>query len=296
MILFSSSLLPRCVEKKPRKLRLAIEIQWMTLQMCSRLHLCDMTCSYVWHDSFIRVAWLIHMCDVAHSYVWYDSFICVTWLIQMCDMNYSNVGHDSFMCDITHTYVWRDSFQCVDMTHSNVSCHMLWIACSRKRRTAVLPSNWRIQMFDMTHSNVWHDSFKCATWLIHMCDMTHSNLRHDSFECHVVGRGEQQGSRRHESFKCGDTTPSNLWHDSNFTNTHSDGILMEKTHKHVHTQKLSHTHAHTYTSTQAQTRTRTAFSWKRLMEKTCSRLHLESHSLNLNCQSQFPWFLFNATW
>ena len=25
-----------------------------------------------------------HMCDVTHSYAWHDSFICVTWLIHMC--------------------------------------------------------------------------------------------------------------------------------------------------------------------------------------------------------------------
>jgi len=39
------------------------------------------THSYVRHDSFIRVTWLIHMCDMTHSYVRHDSFIRVTWLI-----------------------------------------------------------------------------------------------------------------------------------------------------------------------------------------------------------------------
>jgi len=38
-----------------------------------------MTHSYVWHDSFICVTWLIHMCDVTHSYVWHDSFTYVTY-------------------------------------------------------------------------------------------------------------------------------------------------------------------------------------------------------------------------
>jgi len=37
-------------------------------------HVCDMTHSYVWHDSFICVTWLIHMCDMTHSYVWRDPF------------------------------------------------------------------------------------------------------------------------------------------------------------------------------------------------------------------------------
>ena len=56
--------------------------------------------SWYGNDSFICVTWLIHMCDMTHSYVWHDSsngcsslygndsFICVTWLIHMCDMTH----------------------------------------------------------------------------------------------------------------------------------------------------------------------------------------------------------------
>jgi len=33
----------------------------------------------------IRSIWLIQMCALTHSYVWHDSFICVPWLILMCD-------------------------------------------------------------------------------------------------------------------------------------------------------------------------------------------------------------------
>ena len=77
------------------------------------IHMCDMTHSYVRHDSF--------MCDMTHSHVRHDSFICATWLIHMCDMTYLCLWHDSFicvtwlihMCDMTHSYVWHDSFMCV---------------------------------------------------------------------------------------------------------------------------------------------------------------------------------------
>ena len=59
---------------------------------------CDMTHSYVWHDSFICVTWLIHLCDMTHSYVWHGSFICVAWLIHTCDES-PPVRHES-----CHTY------------------------------------------------------------------------------------------------------------------------------------------------------------------------------------------------
>jgi len=77
-------------------------------------HLNDDGCFYHdRHDSFI------HMCDMTHSSVWYNSFICLTWLIHMCKMTHSCVWHDSFiyvsrlidMCYMNHSYVWHDSLK-----------------------------------------------------------------------------------------------------------------------------------------------------------------------------------------
>jgi len=50
-----------------------------------------------------------YMCDVTHSYMWHDSFICVTWLIHMCD--------------IPRRYVWHDSFNRVTKTHAHTHTH-----------------------------------------------------------------------------------------------------------------------------------------------------------------------------
>ena len=41
--------------------------------------MCDMTQSYVCHDSFMCVTCLSHMCAMTHSCVWRVSFVCVTW-------------------------------------------------------------------------------------------------------------------------------------------------------------------------------------------------------------------------
>jgi len=172
-------------------------------QSLTRL-LCDMTHSYVWHDSFICVTWLIHTCNMTPSYVWHDSFSaslgqsltrpfharltfsgphapaaagvlydmnhsCMTWLVHMSTTN---------SCVTWLIHVWHDSLKC-DMTHSCVT----WLI------RVWNDSFYDSFMYNMTRScvnrltHVWHDSFMCVPWLIHMCNMTHSYVWHDSFTC-----------------------------------------------------------------------------------------------------------------
>jgi len=51
---------------------------------------------YIWCDYLIKlsicVTWLIHTCDVTHSYVWHDSFIRVSWLIHTCAWWFLGMG------------------------------------------------------------------------------------------------------------------------------------------------------------------------------------------------------------
>ena len=62
-----------------------------------------------WGDPNVRslirescdMTWLSHLCDMTHSYVWHDSFICVTWLI------------GGIIRMMQHLYVWDASFICV---------------------------------------------------------------------------------------------------------------------------------------------------------------------------------------
>jgi len=111
---------------------------------------CGMTKSYVCHNSFTYLTWLIHPhsigpCDIrlyhlyigpCHSYIGpHDSFIYVTWLIHICDT-----------------------------THTNE------------------PSYWESPMF---HLICWAlplvhwASFTCVARLIHMCATTHSYMCHN---------------------------------------------------------------------------------------------------------------------
>jgi len=146
------------------------------------IHTCDMTNSYVWHNSCIHMTWVMYTCDMTHANVWHDSFIRVTCLIHMCDMTHPYVSWLMHMCYMTHLYVWHDSFKCMEQL---ISCHVFicvtWlISCHVFTCVTWLiqmlasPTNLTrfIHMCKITHSYVWHDSFWCMTdftcvsWLV----------------------------------------------------------------------------------------------------------------------------------
>jgi len=120
-----------------------------------------MTHSYMWHDSFICVTWLIHMCDMTHSYVWHDSFICVTWRIHMYDM--------------THSHVWNNSFICAPwLTHMCDTTHSHWwhIPCPMSCDTT------HSYMCDMTLSHAWHIACTSHMRIIHVTRMNEKRQIH----------------------------------------------------------------------------------------------------------------------
>jgi len=141
----------------------------------------------------LRVTWLVHTCDMTRSYVWHDSFISVTWLFHRCDMTHSvialaiwNAYGADFTCDMTRSYVWHDSFIRVTwlvhtcgMTHSVISlamkCVWSWLYdsfCTFISSIRIFECIWSWLLKRCTY--VWHDAFLCVTWLIPMCGMTHS--------------------------------------------------------------------------------------------------------------------------
>ena len=91
------------------------------------IHICDRTHWYVWHDSLVFVTWLIHMCDTTHSYVWHDSFICVTGLIDMCAMTHDSIHMSDMtvlMCGMTHSYdTHTHAHACARTSHTHVHAH-----------------------------------------------------------------------------------------------------------------------------------------------------------------------------
>jgi len=83
----------QCAKHDRLEVRDLFMCAWHDTYICEAgfIYMCVMTRFYVWHYSFMRVAWLFHML----AYVWHDSFVCVVWLIHVWGMTYS---HDSFKC------------------------------------------------------------------------------------------------------------------------------------------------------------------------------------------------------
>ena len=148
-------------------------------------YVCDMSHSYVWHDSFICASWLVYMCNMTRSYVRHDSFICAAWLIRMCDMTHSYVRHDSFicatwlisMCDMTHSYVRHCSIICA-------TCHMsnIWRTTHAYIQHDTYPPRPKCNNVCAANSfmlNIWmyvrHDSFMLNIW---MCPRRVSDIQH----------------------------------------------------------------------------------------------------------------------
>jgi len=109
-----------------------------------------MTHSYVWHDAFICVTWLIHMFDMIQSYVWHDSFICafscVTWHIHMRSM--------------THSCAWQNSLQQTCGRHEWCRTHEPWVMSHTSKHS-------------LSRTRVRHVTRASSSWYTYECVMVH---------------------------------------------------------------------------------------------------------------------------
>jgi len=199
------------------------------------------TASHVWHDSFIRVPWLIHTCVMTLSHVCHDSLIRLTRLLYMRDMTPSYVfdmthsymyprcaylvgvgairyvWHGSLihMCDMAHSstcmtsYVWRDSFVCVPWLSSHVR-HDSSLLLTHSYVQTGHTCGWimsHIHICDVTPSHLCDDSLTRLTRLHYMCDMTPSYVCDMTHSCvysrcaYLVGLGAIRYVG-HDSFTC----------------------------------------------------------------------------------------------
>ena len=91
--------------------------------------MCDMTHSYVRHDSFICVTWLTHMFDMTHSYVRHDSFMCATWPNHKCNVIewFRYVAHMRTSQVRTHLWQWLADIA------PNISCGRTYVTVTYVR-------------------------------------------------------------------------------------------------------------------------------------------------------------------
>jgi len=194
----------------------SVSAVWQWLYYSTRLppplrshifHMCDVTHSYVWHDSF--------MCDMTHSFEWHSSFIRVTWPICMCDVALLSHLIDSSTLSRHFWYVWNDSF--IRVTWLLHTCGT-WLI--HKCNTRLIHMCDRHEWFiseDMNHSclktwiiqNVQDDAFIRVTLSMsedmnhscHICAIDMNNSCLQTWIIHVF---------RHESFMSSDLNHSCL--------------------------------------------------------------------------------------
>jgi len=133
---------------------------------------CNMTRWCVQHDSMLYATWLTRFCDMSHSYKWNLSCIRVTWLVHVCNDSFVRVTWLVHVCDMTHLYMQHNSLVCARLTHFGDMFHLCVWDFSRVCAT------WLIYVCDMTHPCVWHDSFSCVSCHTYEWVMAHMLMIH----------------------------------------------------------------------------------------------------------------------
>jgi len=139
-----------------------------------------MTHSYVRHVSSICVTWRVHKCDMTHPYVWHDSFTHGHITSRPSVLQISPT--EGFPCPFPREILGFPKFSFPQAPSS-------WIPCSEivlvQRKNSEIPKIPLDMDKGSPHLNIRnakkYKSFKCVTWFIHMCCMIRSNVWHDLF-------------------------------------------------------------------------------------------------------------------
>jgi len=128
---------------------------WLILLWALLFVLLPATPMYVWCDLFICGTWLVHMCDMTHSYVGHDSINL--WSIRIWHMTHSFAEYDLFVCGTWLNYTW-------DIFHSDFGYDPIMRATWLIHMWDITHSYKRLYWGAMPVTSL--------TWLIHMCNLT----------------------------------------------------------------------------------------------------------------------------
>ena len=121
----------------------------------------------MWHDSYSRVTWLILTCDMTLSFVWHDSLLCTTWL-HTSEMPNSFVWYFALIC-VKWCVVWLVD----DMTRSITGHFLFWYVTWRILVCGV--TLWSYHM-PRAMTMTWF-ALIYVTWLVQLRDMSRSDMR-----------------------------------------------------------------------------------------------------------------------
>ena len=178
-----------------------IYVTWL-FDMCDMTyHMCGMTYSYVWRDSgeasnssdraiylcLVRSLWLIDTCDMTHWYVWHDSFIRVTWLIHNT-LQHIATHYKTLQDTATHSSTLRHTApHCKTLQDTAIHCHAS-IKCDAGTQNPT--AHYNPLQHAATHCNtLQHAATHCNT-LQHTA--THCNtLQHTATHCNTLQHRHQ---------------------------------------------------------------------------------------------------------
>jgi len=128
--------------------------------------------------------WLVRMCDTTHSYVRHDSFKCLTWLIHVrknggrpLPLRRSISIYETWhihMCDMTHSYLWHVLFIWGSTVESPAFGALNFYLCVCMRVIHILVYTRKSLSLGALFPSVRSDAFVYVTWLIHNCDIIYS--------------------------------------------------------------------------------------------------------------------------
>ena len=167
--------------------------EWVTPHTWTGVHVCDMTHSCVWSESFIYVTWRIHMCDMTHSHGQVMSHI---WMCHRCrNADKPDTVFKGSSAKEKHSFVRElrniGSFESCDC----------WFQMCHGGRNAEKPVHTRhiwmsrvsICMNESCHTYEWVMSH---IWMSHA---THTDRWRHTYEC-VMGAGMPENQCTHDAY------------------------------------------------------------------------------------------------
>jgi len=108
-----------------------------------------------------RETWRLHTCDMTHSFVWHDSFECGTWLWwRFLHLSWRVVSR---WAACMYIYMYMEIYIYIYKFYLSISILASFLVSGFTMSSLSNDETRLIHMCDMTHSYVWHNPFEYGT-------------------------------------------------------------------------------------------------------------------------------------